>query len=781
MPALSITTGEGSGRVPGPTSLVTCVRVLGPWRLLCLALTTGYLGCAAARIGDSGYSLAVDGVLYTAVYVAGAVCCLMRAPLAGASARIWRLLAAGLAMYAFGWAALSWYLTRAAEQPIPSVADIGWVGLYPAAFVAILQIMRRLRVDRSSVLTLLDAAVAGLGTAAVCAALVLPKVASSTSVATTSWRVTLTDVAYPTGDLLLLGGLVATLLVARFQVPAAVWVLLTASVLLVSCDSTYVAGIATGTFAWDTWQRVVWLLVFVAVSFFSGTPFEARRASDSLSPTVPAPLVSSWLVNCVPGFAILSSLVILLVRSHGRLEPIVAGLAAVTITVAVARLMFSFHEARALAHSQWLAHTDELTGLVNRRGFQDVAARALADATGPLAVLLVDLDGFKDINDGLGHPTGDDLLRALGRRLQGGALGRSGAIVVARIGGDEFAILADDHARRADALANDVLVAIRRPFYLQSLELRVDASIGIASAADLAGGLDDLLRRADIAMYKAKERHLGSLRYSIDAERTSAQLHLTAQLRHALEHDPKQLVLHYQPKVNLMSGQLVGVEALARWEHPERGTLLPAEFLPLVQKARLQRLLTERVLQRALTDLPLWQGELRGQQVAVNLPAEAVSDPTLVDCVARLLAATGTPARRLQLEITEDFLMADLDGARVVLERLRSLGVAISIDDYGTGYSSLAYLRDLPVDELKLDRSFVSPIMHDERAAAIVRSTIELAHSLGLRMVAEGIEDAETWHRLLAMGCDVGQGFLFGHPQPSAVLDESARPLRSTA
>jgi diguanylate cyclase (GGDEF)-like protein len=511
--------------------------------------------------------------------------------------------------------------------------------------------------------------------------------------------------------LLLLGGLVATLLVARFRVPAAVWVLLTATVLLVSCDSTYVAGIATGTFAWDTWQRVVWLLVFVAVSSFSGTAFEARRARGS-SPALPAPLVSSWLVNCVPGFAILSSLVILLVRSHGRLEPIVAGLAAVTVTVAGARLMFSFHEARALAHSQWLAHTDELTGLVNRRGFQDVAARALADAPGPLAVLLVDLDGFKDINDGLGHPTGDDLLRALGRRLQGGGLGRSGAIVVARIGGDEFAILADDRARRADMLANDVLVAIRQPFYLQAMELRIDASIGIASAADLAGGLDDLLRRADIAMYKAKERHLGSLRYSIAAERTSAQLRLTAQLRHALEHDPKQLVLHYQPKVNLMSGQLAGVEALARWEHPERGTLLPAEFLPLVQKARLQRLLTERVLQRALAELPLWQGELRGQQVAVNLPAEAVSDPTLVDCVARLLAATGTPARRLQLEITEDFLMADLDGARVVLEKLRSLGVAISIDDYGTGYSSLAYLRDLPVDELKLDRSFLSTVKH---------------------------------------------------------------------
>jgi EAL domain-containing protein (putative c-di-GMP-specific phosphodiesterase class I) len=256
---------------------------------------------------------------------------------------------------------------------------------------------------------------------------------------------------------------------------------------------------------------------------------------------------------------------------------------------------------------------------------------------------------------------------------------------------------------------------------------------------------------------------------------------MMAQLRHALERDPNQLVLHYQPKVDLLSGRLAGVEALARWQHPERGLLMPGEFLPLVQRARLQRLLTERVLERVLAELPLWHGELRGQPVAVNLPAEAVSDPTLVDCVAGLLRDTNTPSRLLQLEITEDFLMADLDGARVVLEKLRSLGVAISIDDYGTGYSSLAYLRDLPVDELKLDRAFVSPIMHDERAAAIVRSTIELAHSLGLRMVAEGIEDTATWHRLLAMGCDVGQGYLFGYPQPSAELAESMRELQPTA
>jgi len=751
--------------------LVMRVRALGRWRLLCLAMTICYFASAAARFGKPGYSLAVDGVLYTAVYVAAAACCALRAPLAKGAAGIWRLLAVGLALYAFGWAAVSWYLAQSGKWPAPSIADAGWLGLYPAGFAATLQLLRRLRVDRSSTLTLLDGAVAGLGAAAVCAAAVLPEVAKGAAGPDTSWPVTLTDVAYPSGDLLLMGTLVATLVVARFRVPSAVWALFAVTVALVCCDSTYLTGVASGSFAWDSWQRAVWLVAAVSIAMWSGTPFEARPTREA----------SSWLVNCVPALAILSSLVILLVRSHGRFEPVVAGLAAVTVTVAVARLMLSFNEARALAHSQWLAQTDELTGLVNRRGFHDIAERALAGAAGPLAVLLVDLDGFKDINDGLGHPTGDDLLRALGRRLQNGVDAGAATIVVARIGGDEFAILADDHGCRADAVARDLLASIRQPFYLQSLELRVDASIGIASSADFDGSLDDLLRQADIAMYKAKARHQGALRYSADTEQSYGQLRMTAQLRYALEHDPTQLVVHYQPKVNLLSGRLAGVEALARWQHPEQGLLMPSEFLPLVQRARLQQLLTERVLERVLAELPMWQGELRAQPVAVNLPAEAVSDPTLVDCVARLLRETNTPARLLQLEITEDFLMADLDGARDVLEKLRTLGIGISIDDYGTGYSSLAYLRDLPVDELKLDRAFVAPIMHDERAAAIVRSTIELAHSLGLTMVAEGIEDIETWHRLVAMGCDVGQGYLFGYPQPTAELVHSLGELRPTA
>ncbi|MGH8891511.1 MAG: putative bifunctional diguanylate cyclase/phosphodiesterase [Acidothermaceae bacterium] len=276
-------------------------------------------------------------------------------------------------------------------------------------------------------------------------------------------------------------------------------------------------------------------------------------------------------------------------------------------------------------------------------------------------------------------------------------------------------------------------------------------------------------------MYRAKSRHQGVLRYSSDVEhdeQSHGALRLTGEFRHAVEVDPAQLMVHYQPKIDLLSGCVCGVEALVRWQHPDRGLLMPGDFLPIAENSRLMKPLTERVLERVLTEMHTWTGELRGQSVAVNLPADAVSDSTLVERVAALLASTGTPARRLQLEITEDFLMTDLAGARVVLDKLRLLGITISVDDYGTGYSSLAYLRDLPVDELKLDRAFVSPILADQWAAAIVRSTIDLAHSLGLTMVAEGIEDVDTWHRLLAMGCDVGQGYLFGRPQPGSDLEQ---------
>jgi len=740
--------------MPSHGRLAAGARTVGPWRALCVVLLCGYLLSALLR-ADNSYSLPVDGVLYTSVYVACAACCLRRAGLAGRSAGIWRLFGIGISCYAFGWGTAAHWLARAAVQPIPSIADAGWLAFYPLVFFAIVRITHQLRIDRSSILTLLDAIVAGLGAAAVCAALVLPTLATSTN---TSWPVTLTDTAYPCADVLLLGAVVATLHVSRARVPWPVWVILGAVIALICGDCAYLADVADQDLAWGTWMNVIGLVAMVVVTMCSGFAFGSRPVAGR----------PSWSLQLVPALATLSSLTILLVPDERPFRWVVACLAALTIASSVVRLMLSFHEARALADTRRLAQTDELTGLVNRRGFQEAAAGVLRAGSGSLAVLVVDLDGFKDINDGLGHATGDALLRVLGSRL---ARESKAGSLIGRIGGDEFAVLTDDSAGSADRVAERILAAIRRPYELQGIDLRVDASIGIATAPQHGSTLDDLLRHADIAMYRAKARHRGVVRYSADVEQSHGVLQTTGQLRHALERLPEQLVVHYQPKVNLLSGCVCGVEALVRWQHPQRGLLMPAEFLPIAEKARLMQALTARVLERVLADMRSWKGELCGQAVAVNLSADAVSDPTLVERVAVLLESTNTSPQRLQLEITEDFLMTDLAGARVVLDRLRTLGVAISIDDYGTGYSSLAYLRDLPVDELKLDRAFVHPIMVDRRAAAIVRSTIDLAHSLGLRMVAEGIEDTDTWHRLLAMGCDVGQGYLFGRPQSGGDLE----------
>ena len=550
------------------------------WPVACMVLTAGYLASLILR-HSSAYSVPLDAVLYTAAYVACAICCASRARRSGASAGIWRLFAVAIALYAVGWGTVGFWLAHAPEPPIPSIADIGWLGLYPPAAIAILKIMHRVRTDRTSTAMLLDAAIAGLGTAAVCAWIVVPRLSGAGP--TASRLTTITAAAYPCSDLLLLAAVTATLVAARFDVPRTVWLILGAVVLLTCADCVYLTGVAGGTFQWASWVNGLWLVAVVIIALCSGTPFAARTASRP--PT--------WPVQAVPAVATLSSLAILLLQRDGQHEHIVAALCGLTIAGAVIRLSVSYHEAQALADSRQLAHTDDLTGLINRRGFQERGAVALAEAAGSLAVLLVDLDGFKDVNDGLGHPTGDEVLRALGRRL---ARESKDAVVIARVGGDEFAVMTSDVDGAATGVADRLLAIIRRPFELQGMELRVDASIGIASAPEHGTSLDELLRNADIAMYRAKAGHQGMQRYAGQVEENRGSLRTTAELRRALENDPGQLVVHYQPKIQLLSGRVAGVEALVRWQHPERGLLMPAQFLPLAEKARLMPLLTERVL-----------------------------------------------------------------------------------------------------------------------------------------------------------------------------------------
>ena len=407
---------------------------------------------------------------------------------------------------------------------------------------------------------------------------------------------------------------------------------------------------------------------------------------------------------------------------------------------------------------------DVLTGLPNRALLHLEVESALQEAVREgrgVAVMLIDLDHFKEINDTLGHNVGDLLLVEVGRRLRDAA-GEQG--LVARLGGDEFAVLAAPAVPVADLqrvtlrLVERLSDTLRAPMTLAGVRLDVQGSIGIAFAPQDAQGMDELLSRADVAMYSAKEERGRWRTYDPEQdEHTPERLALLGELREGLRRG--ELVLHYQPKCEARRGGLIGAEALVRWQHPVRGLLLPDEFIPLAENTGLIADLTLEVLEQAVRQVRRWADTGRTLGVAVNLSVRHLTDLDLPVRVGEALARHDVPGHLLTLEVTESTIMNDPSRAVHVIGRLRELGVRIAVDDYGTGYSSLAYLKRLHVDELKIDKSFIMNMLADDNDEVIVRSTVELGHNLGLQVVAEGVEDAEVWQRLLPLGCDVIQGY----------------------
>jgi diguanylate cyclase (GGDEF)-like protein len=427
---------------------------------------------------------------------------------------------------------------------------------------------------------------------------------------------------------------------------------------------------------------------------------------------------------------------------------------------------------RRLTHQ---ATHDALTGLPNRVLLQDRMARALADVAGSevacpvAAVLLLDLDRFKEVNDTFGHAYGDGLLCQIADRLSASLRGTDTA---ARLGGDEFAILATGLTETDDltALAHRMLAALDEPFRVDGVVLDVEASIGIALAPTDASTVEDLLRCADVAMYTAKTGTSSVAFYDqAQDQHTPARLALLGDLRRALDASD-QLHLHYQPKVDLVTGKLVGVEALLRWSRPGVGSVPPVEFIPVAEGTGLIHKLTTYVLDLALAQARSWRDAGHEIPVAVNLSTRCLLDQGLPGQVARLLARYGLPADLLRLEITESAIMADPTRAIGVLQSLAKEGVRLSIDDFGTGYSSMTYLKRLPVDELKVDRSFVTDMRTTQGDVQLVRSVIDLGHTLGLQVVAEGVEDADTLTALRELGCDIAQGYHLGRPMPAALF-----------
>jgi diguanylate cyclase (GGDEF)-like protein len=435
-----------------------------------------------------------------------------------------------------------------------------------------------------------------------------------------------------------------------------------------------------------------------------------------------------------------------------------------------------------IAEITQLATHDTLTGLPNRMLFADRATQALAvgrrDGSCP-AVLMIDLDRFKEVNDTLGHLHGDLLLQQVAQRLS--AAVRPGD-TAARFGGDEFALLlADGGAESGANVAVRIAQALQAPFVLRDRTVGIDASIGVAAATaeEPQLTLEELLRRADIAMYKAKADQSGFAHYAACSDDgTPDRLTLIGELRQAL--DCEELVLYYQPKVAIDTGELIGVEALVRWQHPTRGLLQPADFIALAEESTLIRRLTTYVLDSALR---FCRGRLdQGARIpiAVNISPRSLCDPTFAAVVADRLTNANVPADLLTLELTEGTVMAYPGLGLGILQNLRDLGVHLSIDDYGTGYSSLVYLKKLPVTELKIDREFVNGLTRNDNDATIVQSATDLGHNLGLTVVAEGVEDLATLTALKLLGVDVAQGFQLGRPMPENLLNQWMIDRKST-
>jgi diguanylate cyclase (GGDEF)-like protein len=417
-----------------------------------------------------------------------------------------------------------------------------------------------------------------------------------------------------------------------------------------------------------------------------------------------------------------------------------------------------------------LARYDPLTGLPNRTLFRERVELALrrAEHKGKLAVLLIDLDGFTEINSTLGNTTGDEVLREIARRLRS-QLGEH--VLLARIGGDEYAVLCPHAEGVAGALrtAARLQAGLESPITIDGIALNVDASIGLAVAEDEEDPLERLLQHADAALARARSQRSRVEVYSARHDSFDpAGLLLLGQVHLALERD--EFELHYQPKLDLHSNRVCGVEALLRWRHPEHGLLMPLSFMPLIEQTALIDALTDRVLELALRQMVRWRELGLELDMSVNLSARNLLDLGLPDRVQMLLREHWVEPKRLTVEVTESATMADPERAAEVLAALRERHVRVSIDDYGTGNASIAYLTQLPASEIKIDKAFITNLCEDTRAAAITSSTVDLARHLGLNVVAEGIETAAVLERLVELGCDTGQGYLISRPLSGEAL-----------
>jgi len=712
-----------------------------------LALAIFFVSTIPGVRPTPGYNLLLDGFLNNIVYALAAVVCFVRARKATTFRPSWHILALGLALYGAGNIYWTIAIRPLNPEPFPSIADALFLSFYPCAFIALVLMVRE-HFHRFSLSLFLDGIVGGLAAAAGAAAAIIGPVLSTTSGSTAA---IVTTTAYPLLDLVLLLTLVVTLSLYHWRPPVGMWMLAGGLFIFVVADGVYVVLTAHNSYQPGGLNDALWVTATVIMGLAPGWP--DRLAGLRLT---------GWSLLVVPTTSTLAAVALLV---YGKIHPVAVALAAATIVVALVRLMVTFGEATVLADSHQLALTDDLTDLGNRRALYVRSEPVLAEADVTASLLLLDLDRFKEINDSLGHHAGDELLRLVAHRLRE-TVPTNGSLMV-RLGGDEFAVfLSNAEQTIAERTAMDIRQALSSPFVLEEVSVQMNGSIGVAVAPDHGRDMSSLLRHADIAMYRAKSQRSGHSVFSRTGDDLDGRdrLQLIDDLRTAIR--DRELTMHYQPKVDATTFHVLSVEALVRWNHPTKGILMPAIFLPLVEDSGLMHEMTVAVLEQSLDQVQRWAQEGLRLPVAVNLSPSSLVDIDLSSRVEQMLHERGLDSSLLILEITEDVIMSDRERARHILEELRRIGIQVAVDDFGTGYSSLAYLRELPIDELKLDRSFIATMNADDRSLAIVQSAIDLAHSLGLRMVAEGVEDELTARQLCDAGCDEAQGFFFSRALP---------------
>jgi diguanylate cyclase (GGDEF)-like protein len=667
---------------------------------------------------------------------------------------MWTLLAIGLGTTVAG--TVTSHVVDHRELTAFGLPDVFWLATYPVWYAALIGLGRRYLggAHRSF---WLDGLLIGLASGSYVSALFLNDLTAASGGQPLEMLVT---VAYPAADLALLGVLFGTVMMIGRPAPQGL-LLGGGLVATLASDVLRVSLMAGSAEEGSAQVATLWgvgLLLIAAAAW-------ARPAPGRVLP------VGGWWELTSPACISVMACGILLTDHFSRLATEAVVLAAATFAAALARLVWTLREVRSLALHRREALTDDLTGLPNRRALfreLEVLTAAGERSSRRLALLQLDLDGFKELNDTLGHAAGDDLLVAVSRRLEAVVPG-----TLARLGGDEFAALVPeghDARKVADAIGD----ALHAPLDIDGVGVAINASVGIAHFPQDAQNARELARRADVAMYDAKRLGTVVAGYTAEHDEHSLdRLSLAADLRSAFERD--ELWLAFQPQVDIATGRISGAEALIRWKHPTRGDVPPGVLLPIAERTGLMPQLTLWVLDRAVTQAAAWRRAGLDVRMAVNVSAIVLVDATLPNRIAEILARHALTADNLVVEVTEDAVMRDPRRAIEILTRIKSSGVEIAVDDFGTGQSSLEQLKNVPADELKLDRSFVLGMIDDPHDAAIVGSVVGLGRALGLRVIAEGVETPQVWQRLAELGCDVAQGFGLARPMPAAQFERWAR------